>query len=1073
MTPELWDRLKPLFEAAVEKAPAERQAFLATLDVEEELRSELHELVKAFEASESTCEPLAAGFQNLFPATLSSFKPGDVVAGRFRIVRWLGQGGMGDVYEALDLALSQSIALKTIRPEIAGNKKILARFKREVQLARRLSGQNVCRIHELHVVGHESEASFCAFLTMEFLDGITLADKLKQSGPIIWREALAIAIDICAALTTIHEAGIIHRDLKCRNIMLIKRNGSGRAVLMDFGLARELIPLTATADTGLTAPGVILGTPEYMAPEQFEGKEAGPATDIYAMGVVLYEVVTGKRPFASSTSLGAAILRARRLEPASLIQTGVPQWLDLAIGKCLEYDAKRRYQSAKELAEALQGSNPCVFRFADVEVRERDFRLRKGGKVLSVEPRALCVLLFLLRNPGKLIVKKELLNAVWGDTTVTEKSLARSVALLRRLLGDDARNPRYIETVSVVGYRFVCPVEMLEDPSCKPSTQVQSNAVSRDNPMTAPSAGAVSAQVTTSGQAGLRKWAILGTAIVIALLAFAIWYLRIPLPPPRISEYDQVTRDGERKSPIGTDGNRLYLNLMYPQGIGQVPISGGQIAKIPIDLPNVQLPHVWLRDVSPDGSSLLVWNPLEGLFVANILGHPIRHLANGFQAAWSPDGKWVAYSTEHGEIYLIRSEGGEPHLLVSSSTPGPEYENITDLSWSPDGISIRFTRDQALWQVTSTGSNLHQLLPKWNPSSWKCCGVWTPDGELFLFVSGELNSSPFHPGAQLWAIEERGGRSPDAKPIQLTSGPIRWGKPIPARDGRKIFARGVTLRGELVRYDRQSDQLRPYLEGISAEFVTYSSDGESIAYVSFPDGVLWRANRDGTGVVQLTEPPFYPKFPRWSPNGTEILFTDSGPNRQDALYVISAHGGTPKRILPEDNGPQSDGNWSPDGKKVLYQPSNFSRSSGAQGKAEFRILDLASHTITTVPGSEGMYWPRWSPDGRSIAGVTRDTYYLRVFDLESQRWRTLENIWSDSPTWGHDSRYIYFMLWMDNPGVFRIPASGGKAERILDLKDFRHTGWFEDWMGLDPTDTPVLLSDKGSDDIYALTLERK
>jgi serine/threonine protein kinase len=933
MTPELWDRLKPFFEAAVETEPADRQAFLASLDVEEEIRMELRELVKAFETNGSTCNSLPAGFQELFPAALSSLKSGDVVGGRFRIVRWLGHGGMGDVYEALDLELSQAIALKTIRAEISGNEEILSRFKREVQIARRLSGQHICRIHELHVVGREGTTSVGAFLTMEFLDGITLTEKLERSGPIVCREALAIAIDLCAALATIHEAGIIHRDLKCRNIMLTERNGSKRAVLMDFGLARELAPQTATADIGLTGSGVTLGTPEYMAPEQFEGKEASPATDIYAMGVVLYELITGKHPFASSTSLGTAILRARRLEPASSIQNGVPHQWDLVIAKCLEYDPKLRFQSANELAEALQ--------------------------------------------------------------------------------------------------------------------------------------------VMAGDKAGFRKWVILGATTVIALVAFSIRYLRLPLAPPRISEYFQVTRDGDRKSPIGTDGNRLYLNLLYPQGIGQVSISGGQIAQIPIDLPKSEVPHVWLRDVSPDGSSLLVWNPLEGLFVASILGHPVRHLANGFQAAWSPDGKWVAYSTDHGEIYLIRSEGGEPHLLVSSSSPVPEYKIITDLSWSPDGVSIRFTRDQELWQVTSTGSNLHLLLPKWNPSSWKCCGVWTPNGKLFLFVSGELNSSPFLPGAQLWAIEERSGQAPKAEPIQLTFGPIRWGKPIPARDGRRIFARGVTLRGELVRYDRRSEQLRPYLGGISAEFVTYSSGGELMAYVSFPDGVLWRANRDGTGVVQLTEPPFYPKFPRWSPDGMQILFTDSGPNRQDVLYVISAHGGTPKRILPEDNGPQSDGNWSPDGKKVLYQPCNFSRSSGAQGKAEFRILDLASRTITTVPGSEGMYWPRWSPDGRSIAGVTRNTYYLRVFDLKSRQWKTLENAWSDSPTWGQDSKYIYFILWLDNPGVFRIPASGGNAERIIDLKDFRDTGWFEDWMGLDPTDTPILLKDKGSDDIYALTLERK
>jgi len=1077
MTPELWARLKPLFDAALEKPPGERNAFIMEACSDDlELRSELAALVEARAQQDATTDKVVVNIQNLIGRVQPKFSPADIVLGRFKIVRQLGSGGMGDVYEAVDLELAQTVALKSIRPGIAGDDKVVSRFKKEVQLARRLGGPNLCRIHELFVIPGDGVKPAGAFLTMEFLDGVTLADKVRQLGPIPWRDAQAIAADICVGLSTMHEAGIIHRDLKCRNIMLTERNGSQRAVLMDFGLARELAPQTATADTGLTAPGVILGTPKYMAPEQFEGKEASPATDIYAMGVVLYELVTGKHPFASSTSLGTAILRARRLEPASSIQNGVPHQWDLVIAKCLEYDPKRRFQSANELAEALKGSKSCVFKFGDVEVRESEFRLCKTGKVLPVEPKAFRVLLFLLSNPGKLIGKKELLNAVWGDTIITEKSLARSIALLRRLLSDDARDPRYIETVSTVGYRFVCSVEMLGETSLKPDAEVQSNAVSQNDSAPGPSADGASSKVTASGKAGFRKRAILGTATVIALLAFAIRYLRLPLPPPRISEYFQITRDGERKFPVGTDGVRIYLNLLYPQGIGQVSISGGRITQIPIDLPNVERPPVWVRDVSPDGSSLLVFTPPEALFVAGSLGQPVRFLANGKYARWSPDGKFVAYATVHGEIYLIPSEGGEPHLLVPSTAPAEEYQTITDLNWSPDGGTIGFTRDQALWQVMSTGSNLHQLLTKWNLSSWKCCGVWTPDGEFYLFVSGELNSSPWFPGAQLWAIDERGAtsRSLSATPVQLTSGPTRWGGPIPAHGGRKIFARGVTLRGELVRYDRGVNELRPYLGGISAEFVSFSPDGRSVAYVSFPDGALWRANRDGTGVVQLTQPPFYPKFPRWSPDGTQILFTDLGSRGQDTLYVISAQGGTPRRILPEDDGPQSDGNWSPDGKKMLYQPSSFSRSGfGSQGKAEFRILDLTSRRITTLPGSQGMYWPRWSPDGRSIAGVTRETHYLKVFNLDSQVWTPLENIVIDEPIWAHDSRYIYFMQWTDHPGVFRVTVAGGKAERIVDLQGFHHTGWFQDWMGLDPSDTPMLLQDRGSDDIYALALGRK
>ncbi len=157
---------------------------------------------------------------------------------RFRIVGLIGSGGMGEVYEAIDLQLGR-IALKTVRADIASNPQLLAHFKKEVQLARRLSGPHVCRIHDLHP-STDADGLPRAFLTMEFLEGITLADKIRESAPLPWREVKTIALEICEGLRVMHEAGIIHRDLKSRNVMLAKRNGLVRAVVMDFGLAREV-----------------------------------------------------------------------------------------------------------------------------------------------------------------------------------------------------------------------------------------------------------------------------------------------------------------------------------------------------------------------------------------------------------------------------------------------------------------------------------------------------------------------------------------------------------------------------------------------------------------------------------------------------------------------------------------------------------------------------------------------------------------------------------------------------------------------------------------------------------------
>jgi serine/threonine protein kinase len=354
MTPELWARLNPLFNAAVEKPPDEQNAFIVeACGTDEELRKELKALVEAHAKQDVTTDQVAAKIKELISKATSRYHPSDIIYGRFRIVRQLGSGGMGEVYEAFDLELSQTVALKSIRPDIAENIGVLSRFRKEVQLARRLTGPNICRIHELFVAPGSTGSPVDAFLTMEFLEGTTLSEELQQHGPIPWVRVRQIAIDICTALTTMHEAGIIHRDLKSRNIMLVERNGTLRAVLMDFGLAHETSPRSSDAETTLTGPGTFIGTPQYMAPEQFEGKALSPSTDIYATGIVIYELLTGRHPFAASNALEAAVLRGKKPQPASSLRPGVPHRVDLAIEKCLRFNPDDRFQSAGDLADAL------------------------------------------------------------------------------------------------------------------------------------------------------------------------------------------------------------------------------------------------------------------------------------------------------------------------------------------------------------------------------------------------------------------------------------------------------------------------------------------------------------------------------------------------------------------------------------------------------------------------------------------------------------------------------------------------------------------------------------------------
>ena len=736
-----------------------------------------------------------------------------------------------------------------------------------------------------------------------------------------------------------------------------------------------------------------------------------------------------------------------------------------------------------------------VFRFDDVEVREREFTLIKAGKVLTVEPKAFRALLFLLHNPQRLISKEELLNTVWDDAAVTEGSLTRCISLLRSLLGDDIHEPRYIATVATVGYRFVCKVEVSEDDSGRAEVagkpngfdgndQVEARAnkgvAGTANPPALPGDGAASEAKNGTQKGGsrerVRRWLLPGVAVLVVSLAAAIWYLHRPLPPLRVTGYTQITHDGNRKSLAGTDGSRLYFNQISPWSIAQVAISGGAIAQIPVALPNPAL-----LDVSPDGSSFLVASDANSnkttvpIWNVRILGGSDRRLVDAQSAGFSPDGKSVVFSTAEGDIGLVRSDGTGAQKLTSVegevctigwglATGRPLRAEFSvrrylgcAMACSPNGSAIRFTKDDLLWEISSSGSGLHKVLPRWHSSSGECCGRWTPDGKFFLFLSA----------GDIGALDERRGwfRRPSTQPVQLTAGPIRWDNPIPSKDGRKIFAEGTITRGELSRFDPKSKQFQPFLGGISAMGPAFSPDGLFVAYVTFPEGILWRAKRDGSNPVQLSDPPIDAFYPQWSPDGSQIVFSDISSTTN---YIVSSEGGSPRKFLPETVQWQVWPYWSPDGHKIVLSPGVW------DPKSPIRIIDLDSRQVTTVPGSAGLFASRWSPDGRHLDAVSDDAQHLKIFDFKTQQWSELpQKGMVDSPEWSRDSQFIYFLRRRGDVGVFRISIRGGEAEKIADLKDFHIGGWWGTWMGLDPTDAPLLLRDISSSDIYALTLDQK
>ena len=276
-------------------------------------------------------------------------QPGDVLGSRYEIWNVLGEGGMGTVYKALDREVDHLVALKLIRPDMAANPVILARFKQELLTARQVTHRNVIRIYDL------SEVDGVKFITMEFVEGCDLHKLLRDDGKLAPDRAVEIMRQVCLALEAAHAVGIIHRDLKPQNIMQDKQ---GRILVMDFGLARSL------ESGGMTQSGALLGTIEYMSPEQAMGAHLDGRSDVFSLGLIFYELLTGKMPYKADTAMASLLKRNQeRAIPAAELDASIPKVLSDIVGKCLERDLSARYQNAKEILsdlDAWEGKQPTL-----------------------------------------------------------------------------------------------------------------------------------------------------------------------------------------------------------------------------------------------------------------------------------------------------------------------------------------------------------------------------------------------------------------------------------------------------------------------------------------------------------------------------------------------------------------------------------------------------------------------------------------------------------------------------------------------------------------------------------------
>jgi serine/threonine protein kinase/Tol biopolymer transport system component len=576
----------------------------------------------------------------------------------------------------------------------------------------------------------------------------------------------------------------------------------------------------------------------------------------------------------------------------------------------------------------------------------------------------------------------------------------------------------------------------------------------------------ISIAQTRSTRARLLWIAIPALVAVAALLAF---WLRAPLPPPRISGSKQITNDGLPKLSLVTDGNRIYFTENPPAryAIAQVSVNGGESA--PIDVP---FDNPIVADVSVEQSELLLGQNVQ--FESPFWSMPVpagspRRLSatTGNAAVWAPDGRlWFGQAKD---LYVADHDGANPHKIATA----PDF--LQTLTFSPDGSRIRFTVSNAinntaeLWETRSDGSNMHAVLPGWNKPPADFAGAWTPDGRYFVFASVRDGYS------NIWIAPDHSSwwRKVSPEPVQLTTGPMQFAIPIVSKDGRKLFVTGTQPRAELVRFDAKSGDFVPYLGGISASDLDFSRNGQWVTYVSLPDATLWRSKLDGTARLQLTYPPMRAALAHWSPSGQQIAFSGGLPGKPWQVLLISKDGGSPQAIAPEEV-QETDPSWSPDGNTLVFGRQNLLPQPD---QTFIEVFDLKTRRRSQLPGSQTIFAPRWSPDGRYIVGITYDGNNLMLYDVKNQKWQKLD-LKLDSfgyLAWSADSHYVYFdtVLSRDS-GYFRVRISDAKLEKVIDLKRIRLFPQLfgpGSWTGLGPGDVPLLPRDISTEEIYAFDLQ--
>jgi Tol biopolymer transport system component/DNA-binding winged helix-turn-helix (wHTH) protein len=717
--------------------------------------------------------------------------------------------------------------------------------------------------------------------------------------------------------------------------------------------------------------------------------------------------------------------------------------------------------------------------FGLYEVDLQAGELWKAGFRIKLQTQPFKVLAALLERPGQVVLREELQERLWGKDTVVDfdHSLGTAINKIREALGDSAENPRFIETLSRRGYRFIAPVGVLE-----PAQEPQASIVVPDRLHELETVGPELldfAEPTTPAKAEVVPWAkrrSLWAAVVVGIVSawVAGFFVgsRATTTPPHIT---QITHNGhlapsidnlENLAAVATDGVHLFAATI-DEGhslISAISLSGGAMA--PLSIPS-EVAGPTLGDISPDGSRLLLRDHLspeseQPLWVVPTIGGTALRVGDmlAHDATWMPDGNGVLYANGN-DLYLTQLNGENPTRYAR--LPG----RAVWLRWEPNGRLLRFTivdplaHTLSLWQITSTNRTAKRILSDFSKPSTECCGIWTSDGQAFVFQSSHGGN------ADLWRLS---GES-TSTPVRLTDGPLQFQSPVAARSGSRIFFLGANARSELETVSGTGElvPVKGFLE--SAVRVDVSRDGRWVAWTD-SNGQLWRARSDGTEKLQLTPDSLNVFLAHWSPDGSRLALMAREPGKAWQIYLIGAKGGDLQPLLQEQRN-AGDPSWSPDGKSLV-----FGRVNDAMGKEnasrKLEILHIQSGQIEAVPDSDGLFSPRWSPNGRYIAALSLDQRHVRLYSVASHTWTTLGVASGADPVWSADSRYLFVHASLDPvQPIDRISIPDGHVEQIVRLADSR-TNDAVDYVfgGLTMDNRPLIRARVFTGDFYSLDLKK-